>query len=317
MNIIRSRIFISASIISLALLLVSATPIPSVDVMLVADNNALDMAELTTTLSKLWAPSVNKLSTRGKETTISPGLHHLLAVSNKIIRAYRNSLPKSVFFHRQSNGQENPVTMEDIEELKRSISKLTDADFGDKYIQLADDAIPFAKLLVSVWPSKEKADAFNHIEACEATMHLKHLPSDNVFHREPRQMIQLLDDFTKESKPNRTDTRWTPLKELDLLVTAIAFLTRQEQGTINKELEDGYKTVKAKIDEWEGKDDKESAQRYLEKWEGLNSLLQERPEESGHRRENSVSRYNCRRETELHPQQTWHSQQQTTTISLK
>ncbi|KAG6848094.1 hypothetical protein H0H93_003392 [Arthromyces matolae] len=194
MNIIHSRILISASIISLALLLVSATPIPSFDVGCRSDSNAPLMDNFTmgsTPLSKLQAPSPTKLFTRGFSAAISPRLSRLLTLSKKISTVYAESLP-GFKFDSESGGQKNLVTMTDINELKDSISGLTAEDVKDINIQLADGAIPFIKSLVLEWPLNKKPEAITGIKACEAAMIHKHFPRNNACHLRPKWMKELL-----------------------------------------------------------------------------------------------------------------------------
>ncbi|KAG6836270.1 hypothetical protein H0H93_009592 [Arthromyces matolae] len=292
MNIIHSQILLSA--ISLALLVVSATPIPSFEVMSREDSKAL-MEDFTTEstkcepfgwpefefrflfksllVSKLRSPTVTKLFTRSNNTRLTPTLDSLLNLSQKIFRAWWNIMPENAV-HGASHRQGDPVNAKDIKNLERFISELTDADVNHPQFDWTTSAIPEVKLLVLDWPSDKRSDAIKDIEACEAA---KRLPRSGAFYRRPEQMKDVLDEFEKELDAIDLRFRWTRVNKLAKLVTIIAFLTIEEQGTIQKELEDAYKTVKAKIDKWEAaydKDtDKEWAEWYLKKWEGLNSLI--------------------------------------------
>ncbi|KAG6836271.1 hypothetical protein H0H93_009593 [Arthromyces matolae] len=267
MIIIRPRILISASIISFALLLVSATPVPAFSG---ARNNApaigFTILRESLLVSKLRAPSGTTLFTRGDEIALSSTLVDLFALLGNITSAFEKSLSKSAF-----NDPAYQLTLEDIKKLKRLISNLTDADIKDPRIKMVDVARAHVKFLVLDWPSDRMPQTIKDIEACEDVMLAKKIPRDP--RHTPDRMKQSLVAFKEQSKP--TDAH-RGLQQLDYrlsdIMLDIACLTLKEQKTIEKELELAYKDAQHKIKEWGAAVDS-GGRFYLTKWEGLNNLL--------------------------------------------
>ncbi|KAG6847763.1 hypothetical protein H0H93_006163 [Arthromyces matolae] len=242
MIIIRPRILISASLISLALLLVSATPIHSLAVPRAVTN------DLVRTDSAI-PPSVTKLF--GRATGDYRRLQEL-----------RQSM-----YDASTKGCNNPDHL--VYNLNQYAS-LAQQQGAEDIAHTTLSATRLVKLIVAAWNPDQRQQGIHGIMACEAAV-TKDLSENLSWRKSPPQVKMFLDDDLKPLLDN--PSRSMQFRRLEDMVTYITFLTLKEQCTISKELEDGYDTIHDKVKQWADDEWKRLAMEELKKWNFLNSLV--------------------------------------------
>ncbi|KAG6835397.1 hypothetical protein H0H93_001883 [Arthromyces matolae] len=224
MNLIRPQILISASLISLALLLASATPIPSLDVVVSrADGNSL-ITKDSPPLSEVQAPSVTKLFARVSHFDEWMDL-------NDIVLAFDKGIDGTYGYSATSDQKKDLVRK--ITELKGLISSSEGVLGHTGIVDLTmSRRIAIIKLWVSTWElDKNKKDAVIGIKSCEAAMVKNHFARDYM----PETMLEELDEFVWEFNNKESSIRWK-IGRLTALSRFVASLTLEEQSTIRDRL---------------------------------------------------------------------------------
>ncbi|KAG6835602.1 hypothetical protein H0H93_016599 [Arthromyces matolae] len=260
MKIIQPPILISASIISLAVLLVSATPIPSFDVTSELDSNALVRTN-SPRYSQLGEAPYTKLFPRADET----------AVRAAVVR-----LHKSIgAIDRLANPLQKDRVASEVDVVKE-VKELTlciegaDAKFMDKRVF---DTIGTIKFFVLKHPSVQGKASIDAIEVCEDAAVAKDLPQAPVWYQTPTRVKALLIDLKGDFQSTNGPGRETQLAKLNYMVLYILHLTQKEQRTIRTESQEGYSSIKDQISNWQEGPDKVKAGQELARWERLHSLL--------------------------------------------
>ncbi|KAG6818415.1 hypothetical protein H0H93_005152 [Arthromyces matolae] len=254
-----------SSLISLTLLLVSATPIPSVDVASAAGN--VDFFTKNSALASVpQATSVTKLFARTDENPVT----HLVAL--KI---------KSALWHVPRQMGDKGEVAKEIHQLAELIPRLPPHDHIPQLRPESTSTVVYStiknfKSLISAWESTDtdRKSGIEGIEACEAAAKAKGLSRDPEI---PGKITNMLKDLEKPptlSSDNSKSTMLSQTKQLDSLVPSILSLTFEEQKRMSQMLERGYEVAAAKIVHWPAKDDcTVVAKRLLEQWQAFNSLL--------------------------------------------
>ncbi|KAG6848013.1 hypothetical protein H0H93_004191 [Arthromyces matolae] len=285
MIIIRPRILISASLILLALLLVSATPIPSPPVVsgALSDAPALRNSDI---VPQLQAPSVVKLLARGNgaSTPVSSTVSHPDGPS---IETGGDSPVVRDLKQLTQEMQKMPVSEEamltTLKEVENLIPKLEEKDFtvsSDVFL-----AIGAVKFTVAAFKSKRQA-AIEAIEACEAAALAKKLPRDGCFSKtneDIRNSIQGLLEGNPKSTDSLSMAHFLCKQKIQLrrLAEEISYLRLAKQREMRTGLEEGYNAFNAKMEGWRLRsrarfgDPREVRLKELEKWKMLNSLVEE------------------------------------------
>ncbi|KAG6817101.1 hypothetical protein H0H93_007514 [Arthromyces matolae] len=236
MIIIRPQVLISASFILLALLLVSATPIPSPGAVSGAPSDALVMTDSSQS-SHLQMRSVTELFARHTKS-----LYEMLEEETKKMFEVPNSeRAMTTTIHKVASL---------IAELPPKHPTASSRIFA---------AIAAAKNFVSAF-GLEKQDAIEAIEACEAAVKQKELAKPFSY-KPPTEITGLVDGVVAQFDAAK----------LTLLIRSIPFLSLEEQRGISKKLEKGYEEITNHIagseklkDEFQGR---------MDSWKELNSLV--------------------------------------------
>ncbi|KAG6834329.1 hypothetical protein H0H93_010429, partial [Arthromyces matolae] len=261
MIIIRPQILISASFISLALLLVSATPIPSPDLVSGAASNVL-VTRNSDTISqprKPWAtqPLPRPYSVLSAEDTPIGRIQTKMA---EIRKTYEEDIP-----------MKNPSTEEHlvrkINEFAVLIQGIPEnvAAFPITRPMVCRD-IAQIKLDVAKWDElKDKGPALTAIEACwKAAITIFPVMETDVV---PKHVLKLLSNLIKANSAEPEQ-----FEELKGLNDHLLALSLDQQREIHKQLQDGYSVVQAKIKDWE-EEWNVRAQEEMKRWKWLNNLV--------------------------------------------
>ncbi|KAG6847878.1 hypothetical protein H0H93_005246 [Arthromyces matolae] len=233
--------FISTSPILLALLalLVSATPIPSLDVVSKGDTNALIMRSPPDS-SQPQPPSVaqpDKL------------LEHMTHPE------YYYQLPEKVL-------------LEDIHEYEKLIASVTEADVKNTGPEIFI-AIGHLKLFVARSP-KHQQGAIHGIKACEDKAVDKGLPRWVPSFKPPKK----LDGFFEgnERKFTKHDTH-EQVTDLHTLVGQVLSLTLTEYESIREQLRKEYNAIEVMIDGWKEGENENQAKMMMRDWKAMGTLV--------------------------------------------
>ncbi|KAG6847149.1 hypothetical protein H0H93_009834 [Arthromyces matolae] len=252
---IRPQILVSASIISLALLLVSATPIPSSNAMSTTDTNGL----ITTNLplfSQLQKPPSAKLIARNNDQGATDRVIELLkTISNEHIS--------------------NDPLLKALQQLAEEIPRLSIPDGGDQVAIVEEivGAMIKAKHIIFRWPQEKKDKVIEAIKACEGTINKSHLLNGARKGLENYQPPEELKKLLAELPAAIQGKSGKYTKDLlNHVVDFISHLSLEEQASMKTEMEDTYTEVKNLIVPWPPGPSKMEAKRLLSKWEEFNSL---------------------------------------------
>ncbi|KAG6819344.1 hypothetical protein H0H93_012722 [Arthromyces matolae] len=251
MIIIRPRILISASIISLALLLVSASPLPSSDVALARGKD-----DLVTTDS----PTFSQLQPRD----VTEDIANLIVQG---VRIYTNRSPAT------DEGKHKLLLL--LQTLQSKISGLSWPNTqSPSLIDSIRQIIKTAKFTILEWPLTDQADIIKAIEACENAADTKGISTavTPAEYKTPEEVKVLLGEIEREMSPP-TGSGSVRTSNLAKVVFHTGHLSLKQQRTIRSELEKVYKIVS----EWKGAvvGNQEYYVARLKDWKGLNSLMVE------------------------------------------
>ncbi|KAG6834968.1 hypothetical protein H0H93_006024 [Arthromyces matolae] len=264
MIIIRPRNLISASLISLALLLVSATPIHSLAVSRAITNDLVgNNPVIREPFSKCY---------------LNSGFHeHVFSVSQapSVTEPFGHATGdpgrlqelRVVMYAASRKGCNDPDRLvDDLNEYARLVPQQRAEDLASATLY----ATRKVKLIVAAWNPDQRKRGIHAIMACEDAV-AKDLSGKLSWRKSP----QLVKDFLEEDLEPVFDMRgrYIKLSRLEDMVTYITLLTVKEQCTISKELEDGYNTIHDKVKHWADDEWKRLAMEELKKWNSLNSLV--------------------------------------------
>ncbi|KAG6849517.1 hypothetical protein H0H93_007823 [Arthromyces matolae] len=234
MKIVCPQIFTYASLISITLLLVYATPIPPPDA--------------TSTLDTL-------------PTRIFPGMDksaasQLLDQWNKIDLIQKekdqdisNAINKVAEFFPQI------ASANDLRTIMKVVSKISDAKF-----------------YVSTCASKQKQIGVKAIEDFEAAAVSK-LPRGQELYKTPEIIRQSIEEFKANPLATDEKLRHHQQDKLNLLVKVLSHLRITEQRKMRQELQDACEAVHAMINGWQEDYWKTMAMKAVDRWNAFNSLV--------------------------------------------
>ncbi|KAG6819578.1 hypothetical protein H0H93_010569 [Arthromyces matolae] len=242
-------ILISASLISLGLLLVDASPILSLGGLSGENGNAL----ITSNPSKFSKPRERSLSKLFGRYTDDP--------YDRVMRQTRKLRDKP-------DSEDSMVqTIHDVATLIPRIEVGVNND-AQALNERVFGAIANVKTYVLTFKSR-KEDAIKDIEACEAAMLDKGLHP----HFDPEvEIVTSLKELGTELKATNF-RKAAILSHLIRLVQIVPGLLLTKQRTMREKLEAGYLAANTTISGWEEGPAKVNAEIVLKKWEGLNSFV--------------------------------------------
>ncbi|KAG6819734.1 hypothetical protein H0H93_009208 [Arthromyces matolae] len=281
--IICPRILISTSLILLALSLVSATPLPSPNVISGADSNALSVSTRDPSrVSKSHAQSKPELFARygvyttefrgegGDETVVAEKSSHSRGTRKEVglpdeteVRELQRLTNK---MYETSLSEDNMVTT--ISAVKKLISQLQDKN--GHVNSAVFSAIGAVKFIVSGFQSRRQ-DAIEAIESYESTAIVQNLRRDPAFATSGKEILESIKSMVDEPASDKVQET----KRLELLVVKISYLSLAEQTKIRDGLEKGCSEVAAKIEGWEDSNARDVARTLVTKWKKLNSLVKD------------------------------------------
>ncbi|KAG6848584.1 hypothetical protein H0H93_015685, partial [Arthromyces matolae] len=241
MIIIRPQVLISASFILLALLLVSATPIPSPFVVSGATIDALETRNSDKPKAELHNLSDNPIASNEQKLAFTIGQ----------VAGVISEMPAEEVLKPDTG----TLVFRTIVCSKFTVAKWGESKGGEV------SGAGWAHL-------QEREAAITNIKACEAAAIAKFPHLEN----KPAEALKLMGNFIGEDTAPGLQ-----LHELDIFVEYLSKLSLVQQGTIREELEKGYTTVQNKINGWTDDHCKQQAETELRVWRWLSSLVDVNP----------------------------------------
>ncbi|KAG6816072.1 hypothetical protein H0H93_008567 [Arthromyces matolae] len=241
-----AQILISTSIVSLALLLASATPIPSHGVISGADGNALVTRD-PSSFSITHAQSETEFFPRGSQpdepTSQTGGDSSVVSRLEQLTRTMHEKPASEEAMVKKLQNFGNLIHQ--LEEKDCAVSRKVFKDIVRDVL----NAIVTAKYIVMGFRSK-KQDAVKEIEACEVAALAKGLQRPAVYSVTTTTIEQFMNKFQFEDSTDINTPSWMDqFNEVTALVTHLPYLPIADQRKMREELETKYESIRGRIHE--------------------------------------------------------------------
>ncbi|KAG6833320.1 hypothetical protein H0H93_013284 [Arthromyces matolae] len=279
MNILLPRILVSASLISMALLLASAIPVSTPPG---SPNPERGLATRgLPILTKAHAPGVTVTETYPKVP------ERFWTVTDDMEKPDDEGAMVKILTEAATIIEKLPVYSDDfVVEDPKLPKEGKAANFLIAHQVLY--AIVRAKSMVSTFKSEREA-AIKGIEACEEAVlstrtRSRPLQRPTALTKTTNQVATMMEELRNCQPANDDSDRFRQVEKLESLVKAIPYLSLKEQGEIGKELRKGYTELEERINAWKrsgaDRDVLDVANESLQQWKRFNSLVGPQPNKS-------------------------------------